>query len=124
MSYKLLYIPIETKDRELLGKLLLAAAVAGKGWFVFFGHQAALRKVAPNFLPGIFSQISIPEHESTLLSGFYMIVDGRSNNARFLQRMLKRDYEVKYHENADVTTFELLEPRLGRKNIYGWEAYN
>ena len=38
--------------------------------------------------------------------------------------MLTRDYEVKYHEDADVTTFELIEPRLGRKNIYGWGAYN
>lgn len=65
----------------------------------------------------------ILKYESTLLPGFFMIVDGRSNNARFLQRMLTRDYEIKYYENADVTTFELIEPRLGRKNIYGWEAY-
>lgn len=62
-------------------------------------------------------------YESTLTPGFFMIVDGRSNNARFLQRMLKRKYDIYYHEKADVTTFELLENRLGRKNVFGWEAY-
>ena len=61
MNNKLFYIPIETKDRELLGKLLLAATLAGRGWFVILGHQTALRKFAPNFLPGIYSHISIPE---------------------------------------------------------------
>jgi len=65
----------------------------------------------------------ILKYESTLLPGFFMIVDGRTNNARFLQRMLRRSYHVQYHEGADVTTFELIEPRLGRKNILGWEAY-
>lgn len=63
------------------------------------------------------------KYESTLLPGFFMIIDGRSNNARFLQRMLKRTYDVHYYEEADVTTFELKEARLGRKNVYGWEAY-
>ncbi len=66
----------------------------------------------------------ILKYESTLLPGFFMIIDGRTNNARFLQRMLRRQYSVQYHEGADVTTFELDEPRLGRKNIFGWEAYN
>lgn len=64
------------------------------------------------------------KYESTLLPGFFMIVDGRSNNSRFLKRILKRKYEVNYHKEADVTTFELSEDRLGRKNIFGWEAYN
>jgi len=32
------------------------------------------------------------KYESTLLPGFFMLVDGRTNNARFLQRMLKRIY--------------------------------
>ncbi len=66
----------------------------------------------------------ILKYESTLLPGFFMIVDGRSNNSRFLKRMLKREYEINYHLNADVTTFKLKEERLGRKNIFGWEAYN
>lgn len=64
------------------------------------------------------------KYESTLLPGFFMIVDARTNNARFLQRMLKRNFTVQYHQVGDVTTFELNEPRLGRKNIYGWEVYS
>lgn len=39
-------------------------------------------------------------YESTFLPGFFMIVDGRSNNARFLERMLLRQYNVQYHEVA------------------------
>ena len=66
----------------------------------------------------------ILKYESTLLPGFFMIVDGRSNNARFLNRVMQRNYNVNYHKSSDVTTFELNEPRLGKKNIYGWEAYN
>lgn len=66
----------------------------------------------------------ILKYESTLLPGFYMIVDGRSNNARFLERMLTRNYDIKYHSEADATTFILKEDRLGKKNIYGWEAYS
>lgn len=62
--------------------------------------------------------------ESTLLPGFFMIIDGRSNNARFLERNLQRNYKVNYHKKSDVTIFELNESRLGKKNIYGWEAYN
>jgi len=34
----------------------------------------------------------------------------------------KRQFSIKYHEGADVTAFELKEPRLGKKNIFGWEA--
>ncbi|WP_028571393.1 hypothetical protein [Desulfonatronum lacustre] len=66
----------------------------------------------------------ILKYESTLLPSFFMIVDGRTNNARFLQRMLLRKYDVIYHKKADVTTFQLKEPRLGIKNVFGWEAYS
>ncbi|MDZ7696607.1 MAG: hypothetical protein U5R49_06710 [Deltaproteobacteria bacterium] len=65
----------------------------------------------------------ILKYESTLLPGFFMIVDGRINNARFLKRMLKRYYNIQHHLEADVTFFELEEPRLGWKNIFGHEAY-
>ena len=64
------------------------------------------------------------KYESTLLPGFFMIVDGRSNNARFLQQHFKREFKVTYHQIADVTTFELIEPKLGIKNITGKEAYS
>ncbi len=65
----------------------------------------------------------ILKYESTLLPGFFMIVDGRTNNARFLQRMLKRSYTIQHNPEADVTIYELQEPRLGKKNIMGREAY-
>lgn len=63
------------------------------------------------------------KYESTLLPGFFLIIDGRTNNARFLERNVKRNYEIQYHPTADVTTFELSESKLGRKNIFGSEAY-
>lgn len=36
---------------------------------------------------------------------------------------VKRNYEVNYYDVANVTTFELKENRLGKKNIFGHEAY-
>lgn len=55
--------------------------------------------------------------ESTLLPGFYMLLDGRTNNARFLQRNLTRDYKVNWDREGDVTSFELDEDRLGPVNL-------
>lgn len=66
----------------------------------------------------------ILKYESTILPGFFMIIDGRSNNARFLERNLNRNYNVNYHQKADVTTFKLMEDKLGEKNIFGFEAYS
>ena len=34
-----LFLPIETKVRELDGKLLLAATAAERGWGVILGHK-------------------------------------------------------------------------------------
>ena len=57
--------------------------------------------------------------ESTLLPGFFLLVDGRTNNARFLQRNFQRTYKVAWDREGDVTTFELDEERLGPVNILG-----
>jgi hypothetical protein len=57
--------------------------------------------------------------ESTLLPGFFMLIDGRTNNARFLQRNLTRQYKVTWDREGDVTMFELDEERLGYVNILG-----
>ena len=38
-KYKWLILPIETKVRELDGKVLLAAAAAERGWGVILGHK-------------------------------------------------------------------------------------
>ena len=41
-KYKWLILPIETKVRELDGKVLLAAAAAERGWSVILGHKDTL----------------------------------------------------------------------------------
>lgn len=63
------------------------------------------------------------KYESTLLPGFFMIADGRTNNARFLYNNFKRKYKMEFHVEAGVSTFEMIEDRLGPKNIFGAEAY-
>lgn len=52
--------------------------------------------------------------ESTLLPGAFIIVDGRVNNARFLERNFKRNFVHSYSAADDITTFTLDEPPLGR----------
>ncbi|MGO8689367.1 MAG: hypothetical protein ACLQLG_07010 [Thermoguttaceae bacterium] len=61
--------------------------------------------------------------ESTFLPGAFILVDGRTNNCRFLQRNLSRNYEVKWDKDNDVTTFELREERLGKYNLLGADFF-
>ena len=61
--------------------------------------------------------------ESTFLPGTLILVDGRINNAQFLQRNFTRNYDVKYDKEGDITTFELLEERLGRYNLLGSDYF-
>lgn len=65
----------------------------------------------------------ILKYESTLLPGFFMMVDGRTNNARFLIRMLKRSYRVVVSKELDITTFELTEKPLEKRNIHRFDSY-
>jgi hypothetical protein len=55
--------------------------------------------------------------ESTLLPGAFILVDGRTNNARFLARNFQRPFRRRYDRKADITTFELVEPPLGRHAV-------
>ena len=57
--------------------------------------------------------------EPIFLPGTFIIVDGRTNNARFLERNFSRNYSVRWSKEEDVTTFELMEDRLGPHNIIG-----
>jgi len=50
--------------------------------------------------------------ESTLLPSAFILVDGRTNNARFLARNLKREYRISWDRASDVTSFELIEDPL------------
>lgn len=52
--------------------------------------------------------------EPTLLPGAFIIVDGRVNNARFLERNFTRNFVHEYSAADDITTFTLDEPPLGR----------
>ncbi len=61
--------------------------------------------------------------ESTFLPGTFILVDGRTNNTRFLQRNFTRTYIVRHHRQDDVTTFELNEERLGKYNILGSDFF-
>ncbi len=61
--------------------------------------------------------------ESTFLPGTFIIVDGRTNNARFLERNFTRNYEVKWDKECDITTFQLVEERLGRYNVLGSDFF-
>jgi len=61
--------------------------------------------------------------ESTFLPGTFIIVDGRTNNVRFLERNFSRKYEIKRDKEGDVTTFELLEERLGKYNLLGADFF-
>ena len=62
--------------------------------------------------------------ESTLLPGTNILVDGRTNNVRFLQRNLKRKYQIKWDRHGDVTFLKLIEKRLGNLNKLGFEFYS
>lgn len=61
--------------------------------------------------------------EPTFLPGTFVIVDGRTNNARFLERNFSREYERTWDREADVTTFELVEERLGKYNLLGSDFF-
>jgi len=57
--------------------------------------------------------------EPILLPGTFVLIDGRTNNARFLKNNLKRDFQIKWDKVGDVTTMELMEERLGKYNLLG-----
>jgi hypothetical protein len=61
--------------------------------------------------------------ESTLLPGCNILVDGRTNNVRFLKNNLKRNYSFKWDRMGDVTLITLKEKKLGKLNKLGFEYY-
>lgn len=54
--------------------------------------------------------------EPLLLPGTLVLIDGRVNNARFIQRNLQRHWQIDHCGAEDVTFMELQEPPLGRLN--------
>ncbi len=55
--------------------------------------------------------------EPTLLPGTFILVDGRTNNARFLDRNFTRPFKYNWHRSDDISTFELNEESLGAYNF-------
>lgn len=53
--------------------------------------------------------------EPLLLPGAMFIVDGRTANVRFLSQHLYRNWQINSNSTADITTFELDEPPLGKR---------
>jgi hypothetical protein len=54
--------------------------------------------------------------ESMFLPGTMIIVDGRTNNVRFLKNNFKRLYVFEYNADEDISAFELSEEPLGKIN--------
>ncbi len=61
--------------------------------------------------------------EPILLPGTFILIDGRTNNARFLERHFSRGFKAEWDPEGDVTTFELAEERLGEHNILGSDYF-
>jgi hypothetical protein len=61
--------------------------------------------------------------EPVLLPETLILVDGRTNNARFLKNNFQRNFEMNWDKKADITTFLLKEERLGKYNILGFDFY-
>lgn len=61
--------------------------------------------------------------EPTFLPGTTILVDGRTNNARFLENNFKRKYEIHWDRSGDVSVFTLNEERLGKYNLLGSDFF-
>lgn len=57
--------------------------------------------------------------EPILIPGTIVLVDGRTNNMRFLQRNLQRNWSYEYSPEEDYTLMVLEERRLGKINVIG-----
>ena len=65
---EILYLSIETKARELLGRVLLSAKAAARGYEVYLGDMQAIRREAKSGRPGVYFELSIPNHKDALLN--------------------------------------------------------
>tara|TARA_B110000467_G_C18305318_1_gene474264 strand:+ start:610 stop:1377 length:768 start_codon:yes stop_codon:yes gene_type:complete len=61
--------------------------------------------------------------EPILLPGTFILVDGRTNNVRFLANNFQRNFDMNWDKEGDITTFELNEERLGKYNIIGSDFF-
>lgn len=64
---RVLYMPIETKTRELLGKSFLAARAVERGWIVVMGAQRDTRDFMRGRPAGVYVEMSIPDRKISRL---------------------------------------------------------
>ena len=67
MKRRTLYLPIETRHRELLGKTLLAAKAVDRGWRVFIGGVEMFDHMEEILAPGLLIVNNIPDTKAALL---------------------------------------------------------
>ena len=70
-SDRFLYIPVETKAREFLGKTFLAARAAERGWIAVIGEGNELREFMRDQPRGAYIEIGIPEKKANRLQELY-----------------------------------------------------
>lgn len=57
-------------------------------------------------------------YESSLIPGAVVLIDGRTNNAHFLRRNLKRSWQNRSYREGDVSLFKLKDQTLGEINRF------
>lgn len=67
---RILYLPVETKARELLGKTFLAARAAERGWITVLGHQNEVFRAEEVGPGGACVENSIPDYKAPRLKAF------------------------------------------------------
>jgi surface carbohydrate biosynthesis protein len=70
---RILYLPVETKAREFLGKTFLAARAAERGWTVILGECNLVREFVLDQPGGIYIEIGIPEKKAKRLEEMHAI---------------------------------------------------
>jgi len=81
-----------------------------------FCAKGDIRKIStthPDRLPMSGDLLTI---EHFLLPGTFILIDGRTANARFLQCNFQRNWKYEYFREDDIHTFELVEYPLGKFN--------
>ncbi|MAV94404.1 hypothetical protein OAK21_06300 [Pseudomonadota bacterium] len=99
MKKKVLYLPIEVKNRELFSKLLLAFAATTRGYKVIIGHRISLIEKIPFLERGIFFNMHALFHDYDHLN--------KLKNHGFAITALDEEgpfiYDVKNHERYRVS---------------------
>ncbi len=70
---RILYLPVETKAREFLGKTFLAARAAERGWTVILGEGNLVRDFVRDQPSGAYIEIGIPEKKAKRLEEMHAI---------------------------------------------------